>query len=304
MRKSVFAVADASIVEAAIAVVEMAAEMRHTLVVGAPVAQMILMLVHIRVHNSTRATFSKGRSSPSNANSLPLLSKTDLVSRSKILGKLLLTEPLLSWPLAWTMVQMAGAQSFVLRRGVAFALLQGAPRYKGQQTQSEATAFSAALQCAEGLDLYKLADFLFRGFNLARDRLATAPRPGWRLGSSTDQDAFLPKLLDSKAQDNASLVLGLADKACCVIYLITLWPAPTDRLAQYFLQEAKKQRVMSLTGAVVSYIKKTKGVGQRKAFMPPKKAFFQSLRASGRSKVQGPRSKKAPRQVVPTCGTS
>ena len=34
----------------------------------------------------------------------------------------------------------------------------------------------AALQCAEGPDLYKLADFLFRGFNLARDQLATAPR--------------------------------------------------------------------------------------------------------------------------------
>ena len=34
----------------------------------------------------------------------------------------------------------------------------------------------AANQCAQGRDLHQLSDFLFRGFNLQRSQLATAPR--------------------------------------------------------------------------------------------------------------------------------
>jgi hypothetical protein len=63
-------------------------------------------------------------------------------------------------------------------------------------------------------------------------------------------------------------------------------------LAQFFLQKAKTNAKISLTEAVVSFFKETKGVGQQKMFLPPKTAFFRALSRSGRSKVQGPGSKK------------
>ena len=65
---------------------------------------------------------------------------------------------------------------------------------------------------------------------------------------------------------------------------------PVSGLAQFFLQKAKANAKMSLAEALVSFFKETKGVGQRKRFLPPKNAFFRALRRSGQSKVQGPRN--------------
>lgn len=55
------------------------------------------------------------------------------------------------------------------------------------------------------------------------------------------------------------------------------------------MQQAKKNKKMSLTEAVVTFFKETGGVSNRKAFLPPKKAKLRSLHSKGQPKVRGSR---------------
>ena len=65
-----------------------------------------------------------------------------------------------------------------------------------------------------------------------------------------------------------------------------------SRLVHYFLKQAKSPTdgTLSLTQTVVGFFKDSGGVGNRRAFLPPKTAAIRKVRAAGpRSKVQGPR---------------
>jgi hypothetical protein len=69
------------------------------------------------------------------------------------------------------------------------------------------------------------------------------------------------------------------------------------RLAKYFLKVAKKASgSLSLTEAVVGFFKDTQGVGNRKAFLPPKQATVRSLRKH-QSKVRSPQLKRTLKKV-------
>ena len=80
--------------------------------------------------------------------------------------------------------------------------------------------------------------------------------------------------------------------------------AVVARLAESFVQQAKQKQPLRLHDAVVTFFRQTGGVGKRKAFLPPKTANLRSLRSSGRSKVQGPRSKPATAPVLNSCRLS